>query len=99
MAHVDVRKPHSLGADGARRAAEQVLEELRHEHGFRLDTRWEGDTLHAQGRGFEAWLETSDHEVRVTARLGLLLRPLRGTVEREVREYLDRYLTGNVAAG
>lgn len=98
MAHVEVHRSHTLGAAGARRAAEQVIDELRHTHGIRLSTRWEGSTLHAQGPGFEAWLETSDDRVDVAVRLGLLLRPLRGTVEREVEEYLDRFLVRNVTS-
>jgi putative polyhydroxyalkanoate system protein len=92
MAHIDVSRPHSLGLNGARRAAEDVLDDLRREHQLRLDTRWEGDTLHARGRGFEAWLHAQPQTVRVTAHLGMFLRPFRGAIREEVRRYLDHYL-------
>jgi len=92
MSHIDVLRAHALGREGARRAAEEVVRELQREHGASLETRWEGDTLHAQGRGFDAQLEAGAEIVRVSARLGLPLRLLRGRIHAEVERTLDRYL-------
>ena len=36
-------------------------------------------------------IAVSDHAVHVTARLGLLLSPLRGRIERDIREKLDQH--------
>jgi len=95
MAQIDVSRTHHLGQERALSAAERVLEELRHEHGLHLDTLWEGDILHARGRGFEAFLEAGSEHIRVQVRLGLFLLPMRGMIRREVNEYLDRYFNGN----
>lgn len=92
MAHIDVRHYHNHGEKAARRAASQVLNELRQEHNMRLETRWEGSTLYARGRGFEASFEAGDDEVRVQARLSFFLLPLRGSIRREIDEYLERFL-------
>ena len=81
-----------MGISGARRAAERVIEELRSEHGLHLDTTWDGDTIHARGRGFTAHVEAAPRYIHVVVRLSLLLFPLRRTVEREVHDYLDRFV-------
>lgn len=94
MAHIDVIRRHHLGLSGARRAAEQVAHELQHHHGLPLKAWWKDDTLHVAGRGFDARLEARPDTVRVLARLGLLLRPMRRQIEREVETYLDRYTDG-----
>jgi putative polyhydroxyalkanoate system protein len=92
MSHIDVHRSHALGVPAARRAAEEVLHELREEHGLHLETLWDGDTIHATGRGFEAHVEAGPRHIRVVARLSMFLRPFRKSLEREVHEYLDRFL-------
>ncbi len=92
MPHIDVSRPHDLGREGARRAAEEVVGELRGEPGVSFRSHWEGDTLVASGRGFDARVHAGPDAVRVTADLGLVLRPLRGTLRQQVERYLDRYV-------
>lgn len=89
MAHIDVTRHHDLGLDGARRAAEEVADELSGH--IALRTHWEGDTLIARGPGFNGHFYAEPHAVRVTVRLGLMLRPLRHTIRSEIDDYLDRY--------
>lgn len=89
MAHIDVTRRHDLGLDGARHAAEEVVHELA-DH-MTLEAYWEGDTLVAQGPGFDGHFYAEPDSVRVTVRLGLMLRPLRRTIRSEIDDYLDRY--------
>jgi len=98
VAHIDVTRAHALGPDGARRAAERVVQDLRRQHSIALEAHWEGETLFASGRGFKARLHAGAHAVRVTAELGFLLRPFRGRIHDEVEGYLDAYLDGAPAA-
>lgn len=91
MAHIDVTHPHRLGLAGARRAAEEIARELGQGRGLHLEARWEGDTLHVSGSGFEGRLEARPEAVRVTARLSLLLWPMRRRIEQEVERYLAQY--------
>ncbi len=90
MAHIDVIRPHDLGLDGAREAAEEVAAELQGEFSFR--THWEGDTLVARGAGFDAQFLADHEEVRVLVKLGLVLRPMRRRIHHEIEAYLDRYI-------
>lgn len=89
MAHIDVTRRHDLGLDGARRAAEEVADELSGH--LALRTHWEGDTLVARGAGFNGHFHAAPDSVRITVRLGLLLRPLRHSIRSEIDDYLDRY--------
>lgn len=88
MPHIDISRIHSLGLDGARRAAEAIAERLVAEFGVRFS--WIGDTLHVEGRGVRGALEATPSVVRVTASLGLMARPFKASLRREIERELDR---------
>lgn len=88
MPHIDISRVHTLGLDGARRAAEAVAARLVAEFGVR--SSWIGDTLHIEGRGVRGALEASPSTVRVTASLGLVARPFKASLRREIERELDR---------
>ncbi len=91
MADIDLTRPHSLGLDGARRAAADVADRLRREFGVRA--RWAGDTVHVEGRGVRGRLDAGPDTVRVTASLGLAARPFRRSLRREIERTLERELS------
>ncbi|HIG73381.1 MAG TPA: hypothetical protein EYQ24_02005 [Bacteroidetes bacterium] len=88
---IDVSRSHTLGLDGARRAADAVGRQLREDLG--ATTEWSGDALRVRGRGVKGEIAVSDAVVRVTASLGLLARPFRNTLQREIEQQLDRTLS------
>ena len=89
MADIDLTRPHRLGLDGARRAAEAVADRLRREYG--VATEWEGDSVRVSGRGVRGRLDARPEVVRVTASLGLAARPFRRALRREIERELDRF--------
>ena len=91
MSHLDVSRSHTLGLDGARRAADDVAARLRAE--FNARTNWTGDVLQVSARGVNGEIAVSPTLVRVTARLGLAARPFRNLLRREVEQQLDRSLS------
>ena len=88
MATIDITRPHTLGADGARRAADQVAARLASEYGVR--SWWDGPALRVSGRGIDGYLDAGPETVRVVARLGLLARAFAGPLRREIERELDR---------
>jgi putative polyhydroxyalkanoate system protein len=88
MAHIDISRSHALGLAAARHAAEEVAARLRAEH--RVAAEWRGDALHVSGHGITGRLDASATHVRVTATLGLLARPFRHALHREIESELDR---------
>ena len=87
MAHIDIQRSHNLDHAKARNAAESVACHLNRE--FNLQYNWDGDTLNFYRSGIEGALQLVDSQVMVSARLGLLLRPLQGHFEKEIHRYLD----------
>ena len=92
MPHIDVTRRHGHGRAQARAAAEAVAASLQSQFGVR--TAWEGDTLRLDGKGVTGALVASDDAVRVTADLGLPLRPLRRSLQREIERQLDTFAAG-----
>ena len=91
MAHIDLSRPHDLGPEGARSAADAVAGRLTDELG--LQTRWDGDRLLFEGsgltRGVAGHLQAGADTIRVALDLPLKLRPLRRKIEQEIRNGLD----------
>lgn len=91
MAKIDIERPHSLGKSRARALVEELAASLRERYG--LKNRWQGDALEFSGSGVDGIITVGTHAVRVTAQLGLLLSPLRGKIEQDIRARLDKYLS------
>ena len=88
MSTISISRPHSLGLDGARCAADDVADQLRREFG--VTTRRDGDTVWVEGRGVTGRLDATADRVDVHARLGLMARPFRNLLRREIETELDR---------
>lgn len=90
MALIDERKRHSLGKDEARKAAEEIAEDIGEKLGATY--RWEGDELRFKRTGASGSIQVSDEEVRVQVDLSFMLRPLKGTIESRIQRYMDEKL-------
>jgi putative polyhydroxyalkanoate system protein len=87
MAHITVRRNHSLGLQEARDAAERIAGDLKQK--FDLAYQWNGNALHFQRSGVTGQMAVDDNEVHVEVTLGLLLRPLKGHFEQEIHRHMD----------
>lgn len=87
MSHIVIHRSHELPLDQARRAAETLAEQLaeRYEIGY----HWQGDSLHFERSGIGGHIDLEPGMVRISARLGFLLAPLKRRLEQEVHHYLD----------
>ena len=88
---IDLTRHHSLGSEGARRAADAVAARLRDE--YRVRSEWSGDRLRVRGAGIKGELTVGERDVRVTASLGLLARPFRNQLHQEIERELDLALS------
>ncbi|MGN2254830.1 polyhydroxyalkanoic acid system family protein [Frateuria sp. GZRe12] len=89
MPKIDIRRPHDLPLDQARAVVEKVATRMREK--FEMQSRWEGDTLRFSRSGVSGAIAVAPQSVHVTAELGLMLSPLKGMVEQEIRRKLDEY--------
>ncbi len=90
MANLVIERPHALGREAARRVADDAARRLG--TGLGMRSRWEGDALRFEGKGASGTIAVSDRSVRVEVTLGLMLRPFRGRIEREIRDGLETAL-------
>lgn len=90
MATIDIERTHNLDVAGVRSLIDDLAAGLHRQYG--LDHRWQGDVLQLCGNGVRGAITVDAHSVRVTAELGLLLRPWRGKIEQDIRARLDRHL-------
>ena len=84
------RRHHSLGLAKAKRLAETLAHKLQNDFGGTYT--WEDNTLHFQRTGVSGSAEVTKDSVQIRVELGLLLRPLRARIEREIRAGLDAHL-------
>jgi putative polyhydroxyalkanoate system protein len=87
MAGIDIQHKHSLPLAKARKAVEEVARKLADR--FDFEYGWDGDEMHFRRPGVDGRIAVGKDDLRVTARLGMLLSALQGTVEKEIRKVLD----------
>ena len=87
MPAIAIRRSHALSHKKAREAAERIARDL--ERRFDLAYAWEGDQLRFERPGVHGHIHVGKDEVTLEARLGLLLSPMRGAIEREIHAQLD----------
>ena len=87
MATIDIHHAHTLPDAAARKAGEDVAVKLGRKFG--LDYRWEGDALHFVRPGVDGHIAILPGQLRVTAKLGLMMSAMKGTIEEKLRSYLD----------
>jgi putative polyhydroxyalkanoate system protein len=87
MPSIEISKAHSKSIAAAKKSVTRVAEHIAEK--FQVDSAWQGDTLLFRRSGVEGQIRVEPKSVRVTVELGFLLMAIRGTVEREIRRYLD----------
>ena len=87
MPSIDISRPHAKSLSAAKKSVTRVAEHIAEK--FEVDTAWQGNTLVFRRSGVDGQIEVQPKAIRVTVELGFLLLAIRGTVEREIRRYLD----------
>lgn len=89
MPKIDIRRPHQLPVAEARAVVDQVAARMREKFG--MEGRWQDDTLLFSRPGVSGSIAVGSDAIQVRAELGLLLAPLKGLVEQEIRRKLDEH--------
>jgi putative polyhydroxyalkanoate system protein len=87
MPSIDISRPHALGVAAAKKSVDRVAAQIARK--FEVESAWQGNTLVFHRTGVDGQIKVEAKAVRVTVELGFLLMAIRGTVEREIRRYLD----------
>jgi putative polyhydroxyalkanoate system protein len=90
MSTIDIRHAHTLPAENARKAIEEVAAKLSERFG--LESNWVGDVLNFNGSGVDGAIALQPGQVQVAAKLGFLLSAMKGMVESEIQRVLKEKL-------
>ncbi|MDR6935066.1 MULTISPECIES: polyhydroxyalkanoic acid system family protein [unclassified Luteibacter] len=87
MAKIDIRRPHGKTVAEARAVVDAVASRMNEKLG--TEGGWQGDTYLFARSGVKGAIAVSAADVHVTAELGMLLTPMKGMIENEIRQKLD----------
>lgn len=91
MATIHITKSHQLDLETVRanvqELADMLVEKLAAEY------QWEKDRLVFKRSGANGFVRIGNQELEVEVKLGMLLTPLKGTIERTISDFLDQRLT------
>jgi putative polyhydroxyalkanoate system protein len=89
MPKIDIHRPHHLSTSEARAVVDKVAARMQEKFG--MEGHWQDDTLLFSRPGVSGSIAVGNDAVRVKAELGLMLAPLKGMVEQEIRRKLDEH--------
>lgn len=89
MPTIDIRRPHLLSIDEARAVVDKVAARMHEKFG--MEGRWQDDTLLFTRSGVKGSIAVGSDAIHVKAELGLMLSPLKGMIEQEIRRKLDEH--------
>ncbi|AUX39481.1 polyhydroxyalkanoic acid synthase [Sorangium cellulosum] len=95
MATIDIRRPHSLDKEEAKKRAEELARGMEDKLG--IHWRWDGDLIRFEApsgaaKGTKGVVRVEASAVQVEIDLPFLLKAMKGTVESKVNEKLSAVL-------
>jgi putative polyhydroxyalkanoate system protein len=97
MSEISIRRSHSLALEAARDVAEGLAAKLKKD--FDLEWIWKRNVLHFERPGINGELHVTDHDIRLEAKLGLLLSFLKPRIEKEIEAQFDKYFRPSAHKG
>lgn len=89
MSHINMLARHSMPVKEAQQAADKLAGDLAQK--FEIDYGWEGDHIHFERPGVNGKITVRENEIRISARLGLMLIFLKPVIEEEITQYLENH--------
>lgn len=90
MADISIRRAHNMNRDEVKQQVEKLAKTLKDK--LRAKYQWQDNMLTFSRRDALGYIKVSDAEVAIEVSLGLLLRPLKGSLKQMMDAYLDKHL-------
>ena len=91
MATIHITKSHQLGEEAVRANVQELADMLVDK--LAAEYQWEKDRLVFKRSGANGFVRIGNQELEVEVKLGMLLTPLKGTIEKTITDYLEQRLT------
>lgn len=82
MADIRLTHPHELPPDEARKAAQEVAEQIARD--YQVDVKWDGDVLRFERVGVSGLLVLAPREATLEVSLGALFRAFAPMIEQKL---------------
>jgi len=89
MSNIDMCAHHEMSRDDAQSAADELASDLARK--FDINYGWIGDHIHFDRPGVDGQITVREGEIRIRARLGLMLLFLKNQIEDEITTYLSSH--------
>jgi putative polyhydroxyalkanoate system protein len=93
MANIHIKQQHDLTPDEARKRVEEIARDLQDK--LSVDYRWDGDSLRFQRSGASGSIDVGDDFIELKVKLGMVLAPMKGKIEKSIRQNLQLVLGEN----
>jgi putative polyhydroxyalkanoate system protein len=90
MADIKVVRKHRLTVAQAKKIAQKTADDLA--SAYDLESEWQGDTLRFSRSGVSGSMAVSASEIRIDAKLGMLLSAFKTKIEQHIEHRLDELL-------
>jgi putative polyhydroxyalkanoate system protein len=91
MAKIHITKSHQLDQETVRANVQELADMLVDK--LAAEYQWEKDRLIFKRSGANGFVRIGNQELEVEVKLGMLLTPLKGTIEKTITDYLEQRLT------
>lgn len=91
MAVIKMKREHHLGVKKARSTVTRLARKLKKD--LDAEYHWEGSTLQFSRKGATGHIDVSEGELDIEIKLGLMLAPLKGKIEKTINDEIDQHLT------
>jgi putative polyhydroxyalkanoate system protein len=89
MPRITLQQPHRMTLTEAHAVIDQIAARMREKFGMACE--WHGDSLRFTRPGVKGDIAVGAGEILVNAELGLMLSPMKGMIEQEIRRKLDEH--------
>lgn len=90
MATISIGKKHHYSHKKAKEVADKIAKDLKQR--FELAYAWDGDHVNFERPGVTGRMLVGKDRISLDVRLGFLLTPLKGAIEREIHAQLDELI-------
>jgi putative polyhydroxyalkanoate system protein len=87
---IRINRKHNMPLDQARQQVREVVDKLQRK--IAADYTWNRDTVSFKRSGASGRIKVDDRQIDVEVKLGLVLSPMRSSVEKAINDYLDENL-------
>lgn len=92
MSNIHIKHKHALNREQTRQRVEEIAKELKRE--YKIDYAWKGDRLLFRRSGAAGNLDLGDGFIELNIKLGLVLAPLKGKIEKSIKQNIAAEMSG-----